>query len=337
MKFFRTLWGRKPPVLSPGSVDESVYRVLAEQASDALIHVGPDGLVTYASPSVEGMLGHRPDQIVGTDMRWLVAEQDRPALVAKLARLQSGEIARLRHQAAILCADGTSLWLEGSSVMSKDGTGSIILILRDIADRKNVEEQLTALALEDGLTGLANRRSFDQTLAREWLRTLREGSELSLLLLDLDHFKQFNDAYGHQAGDDCLRSVAAAMRSALSRPGDVACRYGGEEFAVILSGTSADGATQIAEQIRQKIEGLQIPHLTNSGGPVVTASIGIATAIARVGGRFECRKGFSKPPITRCTAPRAKDATAPLNRFCSHLVKRLERPTLPGRPLAAVA
>jgi diguanylate cyclase (GGDEF)-like protein/PAS domain S-box-containing protein len=292
MSFFSALLRRKGPVRSAGATDESVYRVLAEQASDVLIHIGPDGLVTYASPSVERMLGYRPEQVIGTDTVWLLAEEDRAALVNAVARLQKGEVAQLRHQARLLRADGTTVWVEGSSVTAEDGKGSIILVIRDIADRKRLEEELATFALQDGLTGLANRRSFDQTLDREWRRTVRDTSQLSLLLLDLDHFKQFNDEYGHQAGDDCLRSVAAATRSALSRPGDIACRYGGEELAVILSETGADGAMEIAERVRQAVEALAIPHLGNSAAPVATVSIGVATALARAGGTMRMPEGL---------------------------------------------
>ena len=292
MSFFSALLRRTGLTRPTGPANESVYRVLAEQASDVLIHIGPDELVTYVTPSIERMLGYKPEQVIGTDTVWLLAEEDRPALVKAVARLQKGEVEQLRHQSRLLRADGTTVWVEGSSVVAEDGTGSIILVIRDIADRKRLEEELATLALQDGLTGLANRRAFDQTLDREWRRTVRDMSQLSLLLLDLDHFKQFNDEYGHQAGDDCLRSVAAATRSALTLPGDVACRYGGEELAVILSATGAEGATEIAEQVRQAVEALQIPHSGNSAAPVVTVSIGVATALARVGGTMRMPEGL---------------------------------------------
>lgn len=292
MTFFSDFLRRIPSRASAQPIDESVYRVLAEQASDVLAHFGPDGMVTYISPSVERMLGYKPEQVVGTDMVWLVPDEDRPALAQALAHHRSGQTVRLRHQTRLLCADGTSIWVEGNSVLSEDGTGSTILVLRDITDLKHVEEKLAVLALEDGLTGLANRRSFDQTLDLEWRKAVRDMSQLSLLLLDLDNFKLFNDEYGHQAGDDCLRSVAAATRSVLTRPDDLACRYGGEEFAVILSGTNADGATEVARRIGHAIEALQIPHLGNSAAPVVTASIGIATALARVGGTMRMPEGL---------------------------------------------
>jgi diguanylate cyclase (GGDEF)-like protein len=148
--------------------------------------------------------------------------------------------------------------------------------------RKNLEAQLSALALTDGLTGLWNRRAFDETLKREWERTLREGAQLSLLLLDIDHFKEFNDQYGHQVGDDCLRTVAAAVKGAL-RASDIAARYGGEEIAVILPATDVADAVKVAEKMRSAIEALRLTH-DPKGGSHITASIGAATAVARQGG-----------------------------------------------------
>lgn len=142
------------------------------------------------------------------------------------------------------------------------------------------------LALKDGLTGLSNRRSFDEMLERSWRQTLRQSSEMALLMLDIDHFKQFNDSYGHQAGDDCLRIVAATIDKFARRPGDLACRYGGEEFAVIMGDISLGSAVDIAEEIRAGIAALAVPHSTNSHGQV-TISIGVAAAMARIGGSIK--------------------------------------------------
>jgi diguanylate cyclase (GGDEF)-like protein len=156
--------------------------------------------------------------------------------------------------------------------------------MRDISERKLLEEKLSRLALTDGLTGLANRRAFDEALEREWKRTAREGSQISLLLLDVDHFKPFNDRYGHQVGDDCLRAVAIAVREAV-RGTDIAARYGGEEIAVILPSTNSVGAVAAAEKVRTAVEALQITHEGNpEGGGWVTASVGAATALSRHGG-----------------------------------------------------
>ncbi|HUO44552.1 MAG TPA: diguanylate cyclase [Burkholderiales bacterium] len=139
---------------------------------------------------------------------------------------------------------------------------------------------LRSLAMTDGLTGLANRRRFDEMLDREWRRTARESGVLSLLLIDVDHFKPYNDYYGHRAGDECLRAVAQALARAARRSGDVCARYGGEEFAVILPNTEAAKAAHIAEQMRAVIEALDIEHSKVADGRL-TVSVGVASVRPR--------------------------------------------------------
>jgi len=138
---------------------------------------------------------------------------------------------------------------------------------------------LQELSVVDSLTGVANRRRFDEVLETEWRRALRSGTHLSLIMIDVDFFKAFNDFYGHQAGDACLRSVAQAMNNAVKRAGDLVARYGGEEFAVILQGSAAEGAIKVGENLRERIEALQIPHVKSNVSNVVTVSLGAATIV----------------------------------------------------------
>lgn len=142
---------------------------------------------------------------------------------------------------------------------------------------KQKTDLLEQYALLDGLTGVPNRRHFDEQYAAETKRSLREGHPLSAIMMDIDHFKAFNDHYGHGAGDQCLQKVARALAGTLSRPGDRVCRYGGEEFVALLPGTDADGAREVAERMRLAVEGLAIRHDYSSTGPVVTMSLGAAT------------------------------------------------------------
>ena len=142
---------------------------------------------------------------------------------------------------------------------------------------KHARELLTRLAITDGLTGLANRRHFDDTLELEYARHARSGAELSLILLDIDHFKLFNDTYGHVSGDDCLRQVARSIDSIIVRTTDLSARYGGEEFVCVLPETGQIAAVAIAEKIRQSIMALSIPHSASSVADCVTASIGVVT------------------------------------------------------------
>lgn len=139
-------------------------------------------------------------------------------------------------------------------------------------------QQLRRLASVDGLTQIANRRCFDESFDKEWRRMAREEIPLSLIMCDIDFFKNYNDTYGHQAGDECLRQVASAINRVLKRPADLVARYGGEEFAIILPNTTAEGAFQVAETIRLEVKALKIRHINSPISEYVTLSLGIATA-----------------------------------------------------------
>ncbi|MBN1614865.1 MAG: GGDEF domain-containing protein, partial [Deltaproteobacteria bacterium] len=140
--------------------------------------------------------------------------------------------------------------------------------------------ELLRLATTDALTGIANRRSFDAYFERERKRMLREKTTLSLIMCDIDFFKKYNDLYGHQAGDSCLRDVAQTLQGCAVRPGDFAARYGGEEFVVVLPGTPAEGAHHIAEQIRTAVRKLAIRHAASEIDSFVTLSLGVAQGSA---------------------------------------------------------
>lgn len=152
-----------------------------------------------------------------------------------------------------------------------------LLVLTHKLDAANQElKRLTSL---DGLTGIANRRHFDSVLLREWRRSMRQGEELSILMCDIDFFKMYNDSFGHQRGDECLRQIAQTLTLTMDRGGDLLARYGGEEFVAVLPGTSLHGASLVAEQMRQAISQSSIAH---PGTPFahVTASFGVASAVA---------------------------------------------------------
>jgi diguanylate cyclase (GGDEF)-like protein len=138
------------------------------------------------------------------------------------------------------------------------------------------------LSATDGLTGIGNRRAFDQALEKEVGRAARDGQEVSLIMIDVDHFKLYNDHYGHPAGDDCLRQVAAMLDRCLRRPPDIVARVGGEEFAALLPDTDASGARDVAERIRRELRHAGIPHAASSVG-LVTISIGVSTLLPAPG------------------------------------------------------
>jgi len=143
----------------------------------------------------------------------------------------------------------------------------------------NANRELRRLSSLDWLTEIANRRHFEEILDREWRRSMRQGNEFSVLMCDIDHFKAYNDAFGHPAGDACLRQVALALVDSMVRGGDFVARYGGEEFAVILADTPLEGARTVAERMRATIESLGIEHPESDSG-IITASFGIASGVA---------------------------------------------------------
>ena len=152
---------------------------------------------------------------------------------------------------------------------------------------RSSNQKLKNMAIVDSLTGIANRRKFDQKIQQEWLRLTREKAFLSLIMIDVDYFKLYNDSYGHQAGDDCLQQVAQAISRTVKRPADLVARYGGEEFAVILPSTDKTGATHVANSIKAAIEELNIPHTSSTVANRVTVSQGVATTIPNTDNLYE--------------------------------------------------
>ena len=157
------------------------------------------------------------------------------------------------------------------------------LRVRNHLELKSQRDRLSRLTLIDGLTELANRRAFDERLEQEWRRALRTESLLSLIMIDIDFFKGYNDTYGHLAGDDCLRYVAHTLATSLKRAGDFVARYGGEEFVAILPGLNAKGVRAVAETMRESVAQLRIPHRSSAVAPYVTISSGAVSLMPTAG------------------------------------------------------
>jgi diguanylate cyclase (GGDEF)-like protein len=158
-----------------------------------------------------------------------------------------------------------------------------LLLNYESGERERLNRELARLARQDALTGLANRRSFDERLVQEWERSQRGRHELALIFIDVDHFKLYNDTYGHSAGDDCLAAVAGAIHSGMFRPADLASRYGGEEFVVLLPETTAQGAREVAERIQEAVDALNMPHAASPTAGHVTISIGLTSCVPQSG------------------------------------------------------
>lgn len=188
-----------------------------------------------------------------------------------------------------LTATGDYIWIRDVVHVARNADGEVealIGFMFDISERKKNEEQLAALQKElealsfmDGLTGVPNRRMFDSTLKAEWANARRNKKPLTLILLDIDHFKQYNDHYGHTMGDDCLKRVSHILRFAAVRPRDLFARYGGEEFVFVLPETSADAASKIAECCRSLVEQENIANAGSPTGEYLTITLGVGTII----------------------------------------------------------
>jgi diguanylate cyclase (GGDEF)-like protein len=191
------------------------------------------------------------------------------------------------REVSIRCCDGTLRAMDLSMTPMPAGEPLFVALLHDITHHKQSATALQHAALVDQLTQIANRRHFDSFLEQEWHRALRSGQPLSLVVLDVDHFKLYNDALGHVAGDLCLQKVAATLKSRAARPTDLAARYGGEEFVLLFAETPLDIALVVAESIRASIEALQLPHPRSPTSPWITASVGVACTVPTQFDRIE--------------------------------------------------
>jgi diguanylate cyclase (GGDEF)-like protein/PAS domain S-box-containing protein len=259
---------------------EATFRLLAENSSDMVSRIDLEGRRTYVSPAAERLLGLKAASLIGRPANEFIDPADQPVVEAAMAPLQAGELEEVTVSFQLSRPGQKLLWLESAVRTTYDPkTGKpdgAVSVSRDITARRLLEQRLAEMATTDGLTGLANRHAFDEALEQEWRRAIRGSQPLSLLLLDVDRFKQFNDSYGHQEGDQCLKVVAEVIRSMVRRAGDVAARYGGEEMALLLPNTTLAGAQELAEKLRAGLEARQLPHAKNKPSGVVTASIGVA-------------------------------------------------------------
>jgi diguanylate cyclase (GGDEF)-like protein/PAS domain S-box-containing protein len=256
---------------------EAHFRLVAEGSSDMVTRIGLDERIEYASPSSVRIVGWRPDQLVGTPALAGVNPEDLPRLEKLIAALRRGETEEVRATYRTRHREKSEIWVETTLRITRKVSGEIngvVGISRDMTQQKDMEGRLETLAIEDGMTGLANRRRFDERLEEEWTRACRERTPLGLLLIDIDHFKSYNDEYGHPAGDACLRAVAAILAAEAQRTTDLAARYGGEEFAMLLPNTDAAGCARIGERIFRAIREAGLVHALNLPSGMVTASLG---------------------------------------------------------------
>jgi diguanylate cyclase (GGDEF)-like protein/PAS domain S-box-containing protein len=266
---------------------EAHFRLLAEGSSDMVTSIGTDERLRYVSPSSNRVIGWRANQLIGTPALAGIHPEDLPQVQAIIDAMKRGDKDEARVTYRNVHRQKSEVWLESTMRVTRKDNGNVdgvVAISRDITEQKQLETRLETLAIEDSLTGLANRRRFDERLNEEWARAYRDRSSLGLLMIDVDHFKSYNDEYGHPAGDACLRVVAKIIGAEMQRVGDLAARYGGEEFAMLLPNTDAAGCARIGERIRSAIHDAGLVHGSNPEAGCVTASLGGAA----------CRPSFER-------------------------------------------
>jgi len=271
-------------------VDSAVYKTLLESTKAIPWKIDWDNKrFAYIGPQIESLLGWTPSSWISVeDWAMRMHPEDRDFVVNFCV---SQSMAGIDHEAdyRALTKDGGYIWIRDVVHVVRKDDGEVdclIGFMFDISERKKTEEKLVKLQKEleelsfkDGLTGIANRRMFDSVINVEWENARRTRQPLSLILIDIDYFKQYNDHYGHLPGDDCLKRVAATLNLAATRSRDFFARFGGEEFVLVLPETDATAAETVAERCRGLIFKLQIPHEKSITSHNLTISLGVGTII----------------------------------------------------------
>jgi diguanylate cyclase (GGDEF)-like protein/PAS domain S-box-containing protein len=270
----------------------ALHKLVTENSRDVIILLDFSGHRSYVSKLGAEWGGWSKDELSRMSSIDFVHPGDRLDVEAIIGELRNGKDGAL-FECRTLNRDGTYTWIEANLRTLRNQTSGkpsgILINVRTITKRKLAEQRLRdayhtleTMASTDVLTGLANRRSFDQQIMHEWRRCLRDRTPLSLLILDADLFKSYNDTYGHLRGDNCLKQIAEAAQDIVARSGDLVARIGGEEFAVILPNTHSDGALRIARDICEALRQRKIKHAVNPYG-IVTISAGCATLVPQLG------------------------------------------------------
>jgi diguanylate cyclase (GGDEF)-like protein/PAS domain S-box-containing protein len=270
--------------------DPTVYRTLLESTRAIPWRIDwATSRFTYIGPQIEQLLGW-PLRSWDTIQDWAdrMHADDRERVVSFcVAQSRAGADHEADYRA--LTRDGSYVWIRDVVHVIRKADGSpeaLVGFMFDVSERKKQEERIVSLqrelmelSFQDGLTGIANRRRFDQTFDEVWHAAVHERTPLGLLMIDIDCFKQFNDAYGHVAGDDCLKRVGQLLGTVATRPRDFLARYGGEEFVLILPNTDEAGTRAVAEACRRTIESARVAHNRSTVGSWLTISVGAGACV----------------------------------------------------------
>ena len=280
--------GPPGPLRSSSEQGSSVlvsFRALVEQSVDMICQVKQfaDGSMHYAyvSPSAVEIVGWTAEEMKDVTHSMLYPPASLALILEARKRLDAGALSTVVTVEAVR-KDGRHIWLENrvrTLTVDDSGQRTVVVCMRDITERKLMQDQLASLVLVDALTGVGNRRAFDVALNREWQHALARQSALSLLLIDVDFFKQINDTHGHQIGDECIRLVAQKVGEILARPEAFVARYGGDELAVLLPGIDAREAHDLGSALCQGIANATlIPASNVRRTRSLTISCGASTA-----------------------------------------------------------
>lgn len=265
---------------------QMIYRLLLDHSPEMIVLSSLDESRRYVTPAVEQITGFTAEEYLALRLLDMIHPEERETAALKIEELKEGNLQQV-FRYRTLQKDGGYCWVEASVIGYVDPVsqqaGGYVATVRDISQEKEREERLTSeyrqlsnVASLDELTGIANRRAFNRAIESEARRHVRSTRDLSLLLIDVDHFKEYNDLYGHLPGDLCLKRIASAIKRTLRRDPDLAARFGGEEFVVLMPLTEISGAENVARKILATVCSLAIPH-TGSPFGIVTISVGAAS------------------------------------------------------------
>ncbi|NMD71129.1 diguanylate cyclase [Bacillus sp. DNRA2] len=273
------------------------FQTIFEKAGIGVALIDQNGRPVMVNPKLQEMLGYSESELTKLTLNDISVPEDAQINYEQLHKLVKMEIESYTLEKRYIRKDGQIVWGEVTSSLFPNNQGDfsyVIGMVNDITERKATEQKLMKLNQEleyrsnrDGLTGIANRRYFDEQFDFEWTKAEKLKQPLSLIMFDLDFFKNYNDTYGHIMGDNCLKSVARLLSGVTDYPICLPARYGGEEFAIIVPNSTLRDAEIIAEQIRLDVEELKLPHKQSVISPFVTISVGVASIIPDSGSNSE--------------------------------------------------
>ena len=267
-----------------------LFQSMFENAPIGIALIDKNGIPVISNKKLQEMLGYTESELSTMPFSNFSHPDDAALNMKLLNELLEGKIDHYLLEKRYFRKDGQVVWGNVTSSLFpdfNDGSTYVIGMVNDITERKITEQKLQEayqemeyLSNRDGLTGIANRRYFDDYLVREYAYSVQYSRPLSLIMVDIDFFKQYNDKYGHLNGDECLKQIASTLEKTINRSRDLAARYGGEEFVIVLPETDKIGASVVAEKIRSSVEELNIPHIGSNISKYLTVSVGVSTLIS---------------------------------------------------------